>query len=85
MKSPYTNKTLLELAQTTTMYSVTQDMIELMNTLKLFKNKNDPVVFYIFDEHNELYNQYGGKTTIDLFPILNNFTRWTGLTSGVNN
>ena len=81
----YFNRTLLELVSTTTPNTAISDMDELLLTLGSLKKQDGPTVFYIFDEHNELYKPTStGLSPIDIFStILGDFTRWTGNTSGV--
>ena len=59
-------------------------MKELLDTLGSLKDLNGPVVFYILDEHDKLYKTKNNQSPIDTFPnILEYFTKWTGITSGV--
>ena len=77
-------RTLLDLVLSTTRATAMEDMAELLDTLKA---QEEYGVFYIFDEHNEMYREPpgGGQSPLQKFPIfLGRFTRWTGPTGGAS-
>ena len=84
--SALSKRTLLELASSATESTAIKDMQELFATLGSLKDPEGPAVFYILDEHNELYQTTAkGLSPLGEFPnVLHGFTRWTGLTTGVS-
>jgi hypothetical protein len=77
----YTKRTLLQLANSTNNDTAIRDMDELFDTLKA---QEGYAVFYIFDEHNELYKERKGKSFLQEHnTFLGRFTQWTGPTGGV--
>jgi hypothetical protein len=75
-------KTLLDLVLSTTEATAMRDMSELLDTLK---TQTQYGVFYIFDEHNELFRKSdeGYSALHDHPAFLRGFTVWTGPTRGV--
>ena len=76
-------RTLLDLVLSTTYETAMEDMEELFDTLKA---QEEYGVFYIFDEHNEIYREPdGGNSFLHNHPeFLGRFTRWTGPTGGAS-
>jgi hypothetical protein len=78
----YSKRTLLQLVNSTNENTAIRDMAELFDTLK---TQEEYAVFYIFDEHNEIYRKPdGGTSPLHNHPdFLNRYTQWTGPTGGV--
>ena len=78
-------RTLLELVLESTDKTALKDLDELLDTLQKETNR---AVFYIFDEHDELFKEQtsvGRKSFLNSHPeFLNQFTRWTEQTGGVS-
>ena len=74
---------LLDLVRSTTTETAISNMENLLDNLK---NQQKYPIFYIFDEHNELFKKRdGGKSHIgEHNTFLGRFTQWTGSTGGVS-
>jgi len=81
IKSSESKRTLFDIVNSSNYETSLRDMSEVMTTLKSYRKS---AVFYIFDEHNELFREImGGKPILYRYPdFLGHFNKWTGLTRG---